>query len=71
MGRWCKHVASSVSVAKAGTDRQRGEWDGSRLSSASLRPQSMLEGSDDQPLLMSVRDTQSFFDQLKPDHDLC
>ena len=73
LGRHRKHSASSFAVAKAETSRQREVWDGGDLSRASLPPPSppflsspsdlsVLECSDDQPLWMSVRDGQSFFD---------
>ena len=67
----CKHAASSFPVAKANTGRQREVWDGSALCEVSRRPPAppwlsspadltMLERSDGKPLLMSVRDGQSF-----------
>ena len=66
-----KHMASCLAVAKANSDRQREVWDGSSLSTASARPPpppwlasqadlAALESSTSQPLLVSVRDGQSF-----------
>ena len=70
----CLHAASVFAVAKA-EGRQREVWDGAELSLASQKPPHpvllaspsdlcTLECSDGEPLVLSMRDGKSFFDQL-------
>ena len=75
----CSHCASVFAVAKADGTSQREVWDGGDLSRAAVRPLAppwlcspsdltLLEASDDAPLVGSTRDGASFFDQLALPH---